>query len=692
MDTLVNLEMETVLRVFDSDGKCEEYSNVCHANEALDGALAASVLTKNGSLIRFEDTICRETESIMVGRKVSVIESGNGDSGFATEIRFIWPFSDPDAKTASFKERFSVFAPGMIYAKNEGTVSNAIGSDLNIPAQYYRTTRLALPYTQLYSDRTGNGISVFAVDPIPDTGIREYNEAYLCHDSLKYASLGLLTEGAPAIACSFPGREGPVNYVSCKNEMIERAQPVISGTTQKYTFKIHFFKAEDRIEALRKEWRYWYAAAKPRIRRCDLKKVYKDGVDLIFTYCQEYNGAMGIPFWTMVPEGHVCDISFQMGFVGQQPQCGYHLLRSGYMLRQEGDPRGTERIRKGKAIADFWVNKAKGSDVLPHVWYEVFPAEFRKGYPSYTRTLADGMEGILNCYLVASRAGEQYPDWLSFCTGYADWLCAHQNSDGSVYRAYEHDGTPAHRGKYNTTNIIRFLAELYTCTGIEAYKECAIRAGEFCYENVFLGMHYIGGTADNDNTIDKEAGMLSLYAFLALYDLTHEDKWLQAACGAADFAETWTYCQEFPVKPAKGSAVFDRSGITGLSFIATGHSHSDVMMAYCAYDYWRLSLLTGDRHYHDFAKLLLHQARQTTDWSGQLGYAYPGLVEESGELARLYHNGLGKWLPWCTIAEIETLSRFEEFFGTMEIDEINEKEALEHLKRGDVNYSGFMRV
>ena len=40
-------------------------------------------------------------------------------------------------------------------------------------------------------------------------------------------------------------------------------------------------------------------------------------------------------------------------------------------------------------------------------------------------------------------------------------------------------------------------------------------------------------------------------------------------------------------------------------------------------------------------------------------------MEESGELALQYHNGLGKWLPWCTIAQIESLTRMEEKYGDM---------------------------
>ena len=62
------------------------------------------------------------------------------------------------------------------------------------------------------------------------------------------------------------------------------------------------------------------------------------------------------------------------------------------------------------------------------------------------------------------------------------------------------------------------------------------------------------------------------------------------------------------------------------------------------------------------------------------------MIEESGEIALQYHNGLGKWLPWCTIAEIEALTRLEEQFGQMDI---SEDKNISDKKLIDKNYSQF---
>ena len=74
--------------------------------------------------------------------------------------------------------------------------------------------------------------------------------------------------------------------------------------------------------------------------------------------------------------------------------------------------------------------------------------------------------------------------------------------------------------------------------------------------------------------------------------------------------------------------------------------------------------------YLEFCRFLNGNTKQTTDWNRKLGHYYPGLVEESGELAMQYHNGLGRWLPWCTIAEIESLTRMEEKYGELDVEAV----------------------
>lgn len=669
-----------MLRIRNEAGCLETYDlpyDRAERTESGELVCKAEVKTKNGSRFLFTDffAIDCKTNGILVERKVEVQETDSHDRGFSTEFGICR--KEAEGTGYAFGNDGEVFAPGVWYGQNRGVVKDAFAPDMYHKDYYFRITRLALPYLQLGDLRDGSYVSIVHAGPEPDTGISETDAGCLIDETLQYASLGITVDREPMVKYVYPGSEGDVNYLDKAVSWAWRHHPVRKGVAHAYRFRIQFGSGRDSYERMRQEWRRNYAYGRPELYDCDLEQVYEDGVALLDTYCQEYNGAMGLPFWTSVPEGTVCDVSYQMGFVGQQLQCAYQLLKYGTERRRP------ELVQKAEKIVDFWVDFSMRDSYLPQVWYDVYPAAFKAEYPTYLRTLADGLEGILACCVYEKKHGRQRPAWMAFCRETADRLRALQQEDGSFCRAYGKQGETVHPGKYNTSNIIRFLVNLYFATGEEAYGEMAKRAGDFCYHAVYEEMDYIGGTADNDNTIDKEAGMLALYAFLALYDLTGEKKWIRAACGAADFCETWTYAWKFPVYPRKGNAVFDRVNQTGLSLIATGHSHCDVMMGYCPFDFFRLYRLTGEEHYYDFGRMILYNTKQTTDCKRTHHHRYPGLVEESGELARQYHNGLGKWLPWCTIAEIEALTRLKEWFGNMD----PKKETIV-LEKGK-NYSQF---
>ncbi len=135
----------------------------------------------------------------------------------------------------------------------------------------------------------------------------------------------------------------------------------------------------------------------------------------------------------------------------------------------------------------------------------------------------------------------------------------------------------------------------------EAYRQSALRAGEWAHQNTFRLMEYRGSTCDNTDITDNESGIYAIFGFLALYDLTGEQRWLDALIGAADYAETWTYCWSFPVECPWPNHPFTKNPISGQSPVTLGGGGGDMYMAACAYVYYRLYVITGDRHYRDYA-------------------------------------------------------------------------------------------
>ncbi len=639
--------------------------------------------TRDGSVLAVRDIIlsmpCHEVAgAFRLFRQVEVEHSSGQEEGFATRFELLEKDGPRDPAA------YDIFVPGIWYGQNRQVVGTAYAANLTEDFFLFRATRMALPYVQQYNPTTKAWVSLCHEGPQPSTALAETSAEWLVGEGFQYPSLGVVKNGGRlALAYQYPGSEGERNYIEPAKQWARRSHPLYKGVRHQYQMLIRAGFAPDCRVALKDGWRSVYARFAPPLHPADLAAVYESGVEVLDAYCQEYNGATGLPFWATVPQGMVCDISFQMGFVGQQPQCALHLMRHGLATENQ------TMVEKGCRVIEFWVREAAKDSVLPKVWYDVFPPAFRKDYPTYTRTLADGLEGILAAWNLMRRQGQERPAWLAFCLRYGDWLCSNQNEDGSWYRAYTWQGEPTHTGKYNTSNPVRFLVNLYWATGEQAYLQAAQKAGEYCYEQFYFPLQYIGGTADNDNTVDKEAGMLALYAFVSLYEADASEKWLQAACGAADFCATWTYAWAYPVLPKKGNCVFGTADITGLSLISTGHSHADVMMAYCPFDFYRLYELTDDTFYKDFALFLLHNTKQTMDWSGTRGYAYRGILEESGEVALQYHNGLGRWLPWCTIAQIEPLMRFEEWYGEMDIRRLEEDKGL---GKGRIRGSSWLRV
>ena len=235
--------------------------------------------------------------------------------------------------------------------------------------------------------------------------------------------------------------------------------------------------------------------------------------------------------------------------------------------------------------------------------------------------------------------------------------------------------------KSNTPSVIRFLVQLYLVTGDEKYKAAAEKAGDWSFDNAY--MEYRGGTCDNTDIQDKEAGIYALFGFLSLYDLTGDKHWLEGAVGAADYTETWTYAWTFPVYTPWPKHPFNQYSISGQSIITIGGG-ADVYMAACSYTYYRLYLLTGDSHYLDFAEFIHKNTRQSNDVDGTSGYAMPGLGHESGnffsqKLGSQYH-----WLPWCTFVEAEPCERLYETFGVYEIEDAQRMDKEEREKRNRV--------
>ena len=677
-------------------------------NSAHSVLATAVVTTPNGSIFNIEDLYASGLKdgTFTVSRTVTVAHANDADVGFNSQ--FILGFASPTAI-----QNYHFLAPGIWYDKNSNVISGAFASNYSNNYFYWRETRTGLPFVMMQDPSTGTALSLAHIDATPSSGSDETNQSWVVNSSIQYGSIGAQRVPQMDLGFIYPADEGDGNYVGNRSLLwTRRSHPVTEGFSHAYTLAIHV--GQYRLQngsanfraALKNTWRFYYDLFAPAIADVPSAAVYSDGINLLNHYSANRDGAQGFPFSSLLPDGSIppSQISYLMGFVGEQIPAGYQMVRYG-LLNGNGPI-----LADGIATLDFWAHNADQANGLPLTWYNVDPPTFRDDdcyFPIFLRTASDGMEGMLDAAILMRKYNQPQVDWERFVTSFGDWLSKNQNADGSFYRAFNPDGsvfTNASGGcdangygtsKSDTTHPVRFLVTLYFATGEKKYLNSAIAAGNYAYVNSFKTNSYVGGTPDNGNTIDKEAGVEALHAYLALYDATHDSRWLRAAKAAADYTETWMYAWNFPI--AAAPPAFTYAGTQGSSLIATGQSGSDIFLSFEVYDFYRLHLLTDDdsNHYLHIAEYLANNTKLTTQVTGiytqNFGYSVNGLVGEAEDLSFMAYQGgasAGSWLPWLTEAEIEPLQQLQDTFGS---DSISAIEAEPLQKRLAQNQNAYPR-
>lgn len=651
------------------------YQSVTRANKTLTGQ--GRLQTLAGTQFRITDTYqaLPRLSAFALSRRVDVSVASPVDQGFSSRFS-LSPAAPTEMSDCDF------FAPGVWYKDNAHVPPTALASHPADRFFLFREDRLPLPLIMQRDKRSGVSLVLAHLGGVPTTFAGEDGMARIIDARMQFGALGILHGDRPAPVFQFPGTEGERTYTYGAsrqgNRWTYRSHPVQAGFSHRYRLLLQISRAPDFPAALRHAWRTVYALQNPPIARVDLRKVYQDGIALLANYCRGYNGTISVPFAVSVPDGKVTDASSEMGFVGQA-------LPAAFLLLQDSLKTGNRAAAvRASAVVDFWARNSLTPSDVPRTWYDIRSngAIAWRDYPTFLRVASDGADGALQAWNAMRRAGRGKPEWLAFCRRYGDWLIQVQNADGSFARSYDFDGHAKNRTLDTTDHPIRFLVDLFKATGDARYQQAALRAGNFCLHSVHEAYAYVGGTPDNPNAMDREAGMVALDAFLALYDATGSRMWIAAAAQAAWYSETWVYAWNIPMPPGDPKIVFPRGRTTcGLSLIATGHSGADTYMACAPFLFYRLFLLSGEAHFRDMARMLLFDTRQLLDWDGTLGYAQPGLQTEVLSLTPLRGHGVRVWLPWLTVAQLEPLMRLRDVFGSMNIDEIEKMPKEERLRR-----------
>lgn len=669
-------------------------------NDSEDNSLLATRTfeSANGSRFSVTDTYTFTDKDIKIDRSVIVLKKADRDLGFQTKIG-LW------AKESDKIEDFEYFSPGEWYKHNEFAADYALGKDMSKQYFWRKETYCGLPMFAMRNIESGETIcfSRFAADVKPHEDRSVESESFV-DETASVGALGISRPkpeailytyyGAPitkpldvkvdglSIDYIYPGTNGEAASRFGGMSLKRVNHPVCEGFISNYSIVISFSKHDKFQDMMKYTWREVYSRLKDDLAKIDNKHLFENNMKLLKKVTNEYApGVWGTPFAAQLPQFDPNSTSSEIGFVGQQTGIGYQLIRWGTLNEDK------EAVEKGKGIVDFWVNKTMTETGCPKVWYQMGMDCFEP-QPQFVRELGDGLEGIIDAYVFLHNKGEEHSSWLEYCKKTADWLADIQNEDGSFYRSYNYDNSICMDSKANTPSIIRFLVQMYFVTEDAGYYKAALKAGDWTYDNLYINMEYRGGTCDNADILDKEAGIYAMFAFLALYDLTKDDKWIEAAKGAADYVETYTYIWNFPVSTHFPTMPFNFNHISGQSHIVAGAGAADVYMACGGYVYYRLYLLTGDEHYRDYGEFIYINSKQANDIDGEYGAAIPGLVHESGFFCEQIYQGNYHWLPWCTFVEIDPVSRMFDTFGVYEYSEAEKIPWEERQKMNDI-YNGW---
>ncbi|MEO6005043.1 MAG: hypothetical protein ABIZ04_07875 [Opitutus sp.] len=630
----------------------------------------AELKSDDNVVFRVHDRWSLEGAVATVHRTIEV--SGSTPGGFNSSVVFD---VDPSVKWTDV----NCLAPGALYGDPTYDGERSPGGTLNYAARHFLMREDILP-APLFALSFNHDASVSVLDPSPrgDSTVEEttLTRAVMTDARFQFGALGAWQvsdrpiefgfqfPGSTSLYAAGPGAAAPPRW-------IRRYHPIAPGTTHHYDVSFRFGQNESFREVTRNSWRWAWATLKPTVPAIDVEQVRRVLIDHLQAQATTIDGRTGIPFVlsTVVDERPWNSTMVAMGFVGKTIECADQLLR-------EGDRDATERGQKMRQSGLGIISSLIAA--LPTVPLQGTGYDLATGKPwdhiwlaPWLRNATEDMRVLVRAYRRERALGRQHPEWLSWVKTYVDWLLPQQRDDGSFPRRWKVGSNevaePTGTTSYCPVPLLVMMSEE---TGDPQYQQSAIRAADYVWTSSGARGLFIGGASDNPNITDKEAGMLSMEAFLSLYESTKEAKWLERAGAAADFAESWIWIWNLPMpldaddanlRWKKGVSTIGGQGITAL------HAGSmDEYLDWAAASYAKLYNLTNDAHYLEVARILLHGTKSMVALPGRqydlkgIGWQQEGFRMGPGGAGR-GTSGHRFWLPWISANHLYSITGLEEY-------------------------------
>jgi hypothetical protein len=634
----------------------------------------AHIAGPDGAQFAFDDEWSADGDVVELSRRVEV--SGASTSSFLSAIRL-------SHLESHARSEVDYFAPGMIYGDPSHLSAGSIGGPLVYEGEgrghvRIREDRLPAPvFGILFADRS----ALTVLDPAPkgDTTTADSRDTEihtLTDERFRFGSLGAdLDAGHHTQGFWFPGSEGEVTYRGNTypggqvHDWRRRYHPIRNGFVQQYRVQFRFSKGEDFSTYFKNAWRWAYARLKPLVTLQDISAARRSIIDVLASQVQIHDGRAGIPNFVPAVSDSERGPNHQaiMGFTGKNLEAAEFLLADAQI--DSDKQRGAHAGKLGLAIFASFVRLKMNPPVGEG--FNLETGEPALAIPRdrciFLRSFGDDMKATLRTYHREKAKGVSHAEWLAWVKQFGDWLLTQQSAEGGFPRSWKPaigevlDASP--QSSYNAIPLLVLLTEEMRD---ERYLRAAERAGEFVWSHGQAHGKFVGGTIDNPDVLDKEAGTLSNEAYLALYQTTHDSKWLSRARAAADFAETWIYIWNVPMPvDADDSQLHWKKGAStcGTQLIASGHSLVDDYMSFDVDEYAKLGRWTGDAHYFAVAELLLHNTKNMLALPGRtFDLKGPGWQQEHFSFAPIRGCGLHRlWLPWVATSQLNGIFGLREF-------------------------------